>query len=257
MKKWIKSHSILCWALGSVLWAFVIHMLFSIDAPGIWLVAKWSAGEILTYASTVALGLLALWQNNRFKEENTVSQARLEQIAVRSNEQNIINKIVDYESQHISNLRMLFDRFFQAASIDGILNGITPEAIAGSSELFHAARTKALSHAQSELDQLLFLIAEELKLDYSLVREGPDTLDTIVGAVYTAAKDVAEKTQTFSATEIELRTLTHMNSDLRGRSNKYLIERESKLQRILFEDLDLSTIREMYGKKLVEPEEMQ
>ena len=40
----------------------------------------------MTYASTIILGLLALWQNQRFKEENDKSQERLEKISNRTNE---------------------------------------------------------------------------------------------------------------------------------------------------------------------------
>ena len=36
--------------------------------------------EILTFVSTVALGLLAVWQNKRFKEENDESQLRMEKL---------------------------------------------------------------------------------------------------------------------------------------------------------------------------------
>lgn len=54
------------WALLSILYAFVIHWLF--NTPGtVWSQAKWGAGDILTYASTVSLGLLALWQNEKFQ----------------------------------------------------------------------------------------------------------------------------------------------------------------------------------------------
>ena len=71
MKKvlcWFEKHLILTWAIASVIYAIVIHILFSISISNTWFQAKWSAGEILTYVSTVALGLLAVWQNNSYKE---------------------------------------------------------------------------------------------------------------------------------------------------------------------------------------------
>ena len=61
--KWLTDHLILTWIIFSVIFAFIVHMLFSIIAPNQWMVAKWGAGDILTYASTIALGLLAGWQN--------------------------------------------------------------------------------------------------------------------------------------------------------------------------------------------------
>ena len=77
MKKvlcWFEKHLILTWPIASVIYAIVIHILFSISISNTWFQAKWSAGEILTYVSTVALGLLAVWQNKKFKEENDKAQ---------------------------------------------------------------------------------------------------------------------------------------------------------------------------------------
>ncbi len=65
---------IVIWAIGSIVFAFVIHWLFSIEPTVEFFRAKWSAGDILTYASTIILGLLALWQNQRFKEEKTINR---------------------------------------------------------------------------------------------------------------------------------------------------------------------------------------
>jgi len=73
MKKilaWLKKHIVATWAAISIIFAVVVHAVFSVPAPSAWLVAKWSPGDILTYVGTVSLGLLAVWQNNRFKEEN-------------------------------------------------------------------------------------------------------------------------------------------------------------------------------------------
>ena len=58
---------------------------------------KWEAGDILTYVSTIALGLLALWQNRQIKEandkaqermdqQNTEAQERMEKLTIQANE---------------------------------------------------------------------------------------------------------------------------------------------------------------------------
>lgn len=60
----LKKHAwIILWAILSIIVAFLIHVCFTIDAPSEFWVASWSSGEILTYISTVALGLLAFYQN--------------------------------------------------------------------------------------------------------------------------------------------------------------------------------------------------
>lgn len=67
---WITKHSnplILEWAVISIVFMILIHIAFSFAGPE-WLQAKWGAGDILTYASTIALGLLAMWQNQKIQE---------------------------------------------------------------------------------------------------------------------------------------------------------------------------------------------
>ena len=92
IKNFIYKHWIGCWVSASVLFALIIHFLFSIQAPNVFLAAKWGAGDLLAYASTVTLGFLAMWQNKKQKEENDIAQERLEKISLRANELNIVNK---------------------------------------------------------------------------------------------------------------------------------------------------------------------
>lgn len=56
---------IVVWAVISIVVACVVHLLFKNAAPYPCLEASWSAGDILTYISTVSLGLLAMWQNQK------------------------------------------------------------------------------------------------------------------------------------------------------------------------------------------------
>ena len=101
MVKKLKQNGFILWVIISVIFAVLIHILFSIKAPVCWLEAKWSAGDILTYASGVSLGLLAMWQNQRFKEENDKSQERLEKLTIQANELNIIDKIIENETRKL------------------------------------------------------------------------------------------------------------------------------------------------------------
>ena len=89
---------ILIWGLVSIVFAAVLQFLFSLEAPKPFLQAKWSAGDILTYSSTILLGLLALWQNQRFKNENDATQEKLEALSTRANELQITSKLIEHES---------------------------------------------------------------------------------------------------------------------------------------------------------------
>lgn len=69
--KWVKKNKwILIWAVLSIAVAFVVHCLFKMPQADSFFQASWTAGEILTYISTVSLGLLAMWQNRTATEEN-------------------------------------------------------------------------------------------------------------------------------------------------------------------------------------------
>ena len=113
IKEWTKQHLVTSWAIASGVFAVLIHILYAIPAPCDFLENKWGAGDILTYVSTVALGLLAVWQNQRFKEEGDKAQAdaeiqhenaqnELRQIIRHNNEINTISHITDVELQYIN-----------------------------------------------------------------------------------------------------------------------------------------------------------
>ena len=108
MKKFIKEHLIQTWIIASIVVAALIHILFVTDAPCDKLQAQWGAGDILTYTSTVALGLLAVWQNQKFKEENDKAQERLEKLTQQANELAIIGKIIDNRSAKLQRLQACF-----------------------------------------------------------------------------------------------------------------------------------------------------
>ena len=129
---WCKHHLVASWAIASAVFAVVIHIFFSIPAPFEWLEATWSAGDVLTYVSTIALGLLAVWQNQKFKEEsdkaqvlmdkqNTEAQARLERLNQQANEISLITKIVDYESSYLQHLEGACHDFADKCSSDKLL----------------------------------------------------------------------------------------------------------------------------------------
>ena len=100
--------------------AIIVQWLFSKPASSEIFHAKWGAGDILTYASTVALGLLAVWQNQKFKEENDKSQERLEKLTRQANELAIIGKIIDNRSAKLQRLQKCFSEFELVSSVGDI-----------------------------------------------------------------------------------------------------------------------------------------
>lgn len=57
--------------------------------------------------------MLALWQNKKIQEGNDVAQEKLENIIERSNDLNIISKIIEHEERRIGDLQTVLDSFMQ------------------------------------------------------------------------------------------------------------------------------------------------
>lgn len=123
-----KTNIVYLWSVVSIIFAAIIHILFCIPAPAKWLVAKWGAGDILTYASTVSLGLLAIWQNQKFKEENDISQARIENLTNKANELSIIGKIIERETEKITLLKTKTQHFLDACNTESISEDLSDVA---------------------------------------------------------------------------------------------------------------------------------
>ncbi|WP_321825716.1 hypothetical protein [Clostridium butyricum] len=80
LKEWVKKHIIASIILSFViifLPVLLIHILYSIEMPCKFFMAKWSAGELLqfygsllSFGGTVLLGGLALWQNQQLAIKN-------------------------------------------------------------------------------------------------------------------------------------------------------------------------------------------
>lgn len=80
LKKWVKKHIIASVILSFGIIFFpvlLIHISYSIEMPCEFLMAKWSAGELLqfygsllSFVGTVLLGGLALWQNQQLAIKN-------------------------------------------------------------------------------------------------------------------------------------------------------------------------------------------
>lgn len=111
MKKFIKEHLIQTWIIASIVFAILIHILFVTDAPCDKLQAQWGAGDILTYASTVALGLLAVWQNQKIKEESDRNQLYQNLLAAKNSDDAIVTRIIDDKTQRVQRIRSEFIEF--------------------------------------------------------------------------------------------------------------------------------------------------
>lgn len=82
---WLKKHKLLFGLIVILLFAtplIIVHILFKFSFGISWLNAEWSAGDVLSYVAgfeafigTVALGALALWQNQQINKQHIESLA--------------------------------------------------------------------------------------------------------------------------------------------------------------------------------------
>lgn len=80
----MKRHIFIVTCIAIVIFALpliIVHILFKTNCNYPWLTAEWSAGEVLTYIAgfesflgTVALGTLALWQNENIQQQHIESK---------------------------------------------------------------------------------------------------------------------------------------------------------------------------------------
>lgn len=63
------------WLLCSLVFLIAVHVLFKLSAPGYWLEPTWSAGELLSFAGTIVLGFVAVFQT---RQANNISRRLME-----------------------------------------------------------------------------------------------------------------------------------------------------------------------------------
>lgn len=239
-KRWI-----LIWALLSVIYAGIIHILFSVTAQNRFWKANWGAGDILTYVSTVSLGLLALWQNKKQQEENDKSQHNLENIIVHSNELRIVSKIIEHEERRISELNERLIQFMQYCDPQAFAIVLKPE-----DELTCMIN---LAELERKIDQEFFMSSRLLCEDKKLQADDDDPFKSSFGILYSFAKRVINMIRTnqldtsdVSAMKCMAKSLGKIRDKFMIEKQKYLETQEEKLRGILFENLSLEEIRELY-----------
>lgn len=245
--KCIRKNFIITWGIGMFIYAIIIHFLFSLQAPTDFLVAKWTAGEMLTYASTATLSLLALWQNKRFKEENDISQKRLENLSVKANELSAINKIIEIESRRLECLKDSLDLFTKACDIHVIYSKILKNMDNGLEMLL------VMNEIEMKVDEEFFKLCRELRIDAEVRNDDDDNpIKNSVMSLYRQVKDIIPSLKDMQKSDIEVKTeviIKTRNHFLKEREN-YIEKQEKKLNRIMYGNLDLESIKELYSREI-------
>lgn len=243
--KWMRKHFIATGIIVSMVYAIIIHCLFSFHAPNDLLVAKWTAGEILTYASTVSLSLLALWQNKRFKDENDIVQARLEKLTEQANELSAISKIIEVENERLTRLKESLDSFTTACDSQTISRAYAQNS---GDNLSVALAMVAL---EEDIDNSFFKACRELRLDTDVKKNDDVPVKKYAATFYLQAKNIVEilKATPTANVDKEMSVLSTVRNDFLGEREKYIGEQEKKLNRLTYGNMDLASIKEMYKRE--------
>lgn len=248
MKKFFEKNLIVSCCIIAIIFALIIQFLFTLESGNKWLVAKWSAGDILTYASTVSLALLAVWQNKRFKEENDKSQARLERIIDDGNRLSIINKIIEYEEENYKRLKNAFENFSQNAEPHVIVPTFTKEykdyKTYGNLEKLQAA----MLISGSKLDSSFNALQRELVRDLSTSTSDLNAINLAIDDYYLRARDLLNHFTTspdVSALNLINECIEYKEKYLAESSN-YIFRQAAKLESMLYSNLTIEQIKQMY-----------
>ena len=253
MKKNETKKLIFVWIIASIILALLIHFLFSLSTNNNWLIAKWSAGEILTYVSTVALALLAVWQNIKFQEENDKLQEKLTSIVNEGNNINIINKIIEYEMDNLMRLREAFEDFSQYADPRSICS-LYGKSTISLKEGFNTDDIIAVSSAMMELHNKLegaFLsLSRELRIDLMVREHDDNNLKKAVSSYYVSACNLILQIRQHPEKSFgnEMEACEKQKNIFLMEREKYLIEQENKMNKLLYENLSIEKVKDMYHR---------
>ena len=245
-KKIVRQHWIFIWALLSVVYAAIVQLLFSLKTSNQFLVAHWGAGDILTYASTISLGLLAMWQNKKQQEENDITQERMERIIIHANELSIISKMIEHEERRVNELDKLLNRFMQNCDPQAV-------AIAYSSDDKIVCMTQ-VTELERTIDKDFFAISRLLAEDKVLKLDSDNALKLAFAKLYrTVKKDINDIRQE-KIDMCDIHEAGKMAGQLSAERDIFMKEKEkymeiiqSKLRKLLFEEITLEEARKMYN----------
>lgn len=208
----------------------------------------WNGSEFLAFygsalgaIGTVSLGAITIWQNYRFKKTNEEAQDRLERLTYRANEISIINKIIEYENNRISNMTRFCDEFIKSC--------------AGSQLSDAAIENKNIrsvaSHLLGEAGRNYLNLSRTILIDKTLTKESP-----IVKALldlYTLNYNICNAILTKGTIEAikveEVRNLNSLLENFRMLFEAYTILCQTRIRKVIFETITLEETRKLFGYK--------
>ena len=236
--------------LVSIVGAIIINEAYKV---GTGYQTKWQASDMLIFFATIieaigtiSLGAISIWQNVQLNKSNEKAQERLEEINIKSNEINLINKIVERENNRIENLiavsKEFEDLLLHAFNMETFKN--TNNATAEESKVL-LDRIK-LHSLHSQMNYLIGIDLLNLKEALNLAKTC-DEVTKCTDAVYDdRINKELEKYKT--DTDSLIKKMTKFFKE----TNNYILDTQMGINDILLGDTSLDDLREALNKCMEE-----
>ncbi len=240
VKKWIEKNKGTFLIIVSIIAALVIQFLFSQYPKEDILIAKWGAGDILTYFSTVVLGWLAIWQNEELKRSNQESESRLELLTRRSNEINILSKVIEYELEKKRSIEAALLLFEQNNNFQLLLPCINPST--------KTIDVNIAVEKERILDESYLSLCSLLNIDYDSDSEDSDQFYSKLRDLYRSTKTTISHLKN-SNTSLLHEDKTMMESSRQKYiiyKKEYLMAKRKAFEELLNGNINLENIKAIY-----------
>lgn len=221
----------------AISFAWIIFNYFIFDNPEFWY-------GYMAYFGTIVLAAVALWQNHFFKVENDRSQNRLEKLNKQANEISIISKLSEFENDRIHRLFNSLDEFEKICHPNNISIGI-----------FESVDDRVTIMQMSEKCDFYYLaVIRELRIDMRNCTAKNELKDLCYKLYNSAIGVMNEYDYKKSIDDTSLSNLRKVWKEYFLTKEKYLKAIQKDFQKLLYGDLSLEEIRNIYYKDTMEDE---
>lgn len=193
---------------------------------------------------TIILAFVAVWQNQKLQEESEKSQNRMEKIAIEANQISLLEKIVEREQCNYTNLRNAMEEFSEACNLQGMI--IALDKLEFNNNIEGLA---AIAGLTQRIDDSFFVLCRELRIKPDLLKMDQNLLNKAVVTYYTFDKEFLSKYQNISLQELQIwiKKFEEIRGEFYSEKEKYLIEQETKLNKLIYGNMPLEEIKAMYS----------
>lgn len=191
---------------------------------------------------TILLAYVAIWQNQKMQQDNDKAQNRMENIALEANNLNIIAKIIEHEQNNHTNLKSAIDEFSEACNLQTMV-----EDFGGS--ISHGTQIEVvIAKMMLRVDNSFFALGRELRIKPDLLKEDKNPLNKTMVTYYMFAKEFLDKYKELSPKELQdyVRCFELIRENFFAERENYLVEQETKLNKLIYGKLSLEEIKDMY-----------